>query len=280
MGRRYWVWLGLVSFACASSSNNDAELAHLRREVHRLRQEVGQAKSQVKELNDRMTLLLARQGTDQRGVGAATPQERSSKPLARRSSAVPKLPVVRMGPKDEAKTPELGAEDDGGPPVMIRLGPSKRARLPVDHAVLDKPDPVLGKAKPSPQGQGAADEDYNKALSKLRKEAKPKEARELFLAYLAKHGSSTRLSDNVAYWLGECSLAEGDHRRAVREFNALIEQYPRSAKVPDGMLGAATALIALDKRQEAREMVEKLKKLYPRSEAAQRADEALPSLRG
>jgi len=232
-----------------------------------MRAELADTKSTVAALSDRITLLTARNNAPASTVAAMSPNS----PLAT-------LPVVRLEKKREkAGSADNGAIDDGSPPILIKVGPNDTAeKLSVDHEVLAKPDPVLS-AKGVRATEKREKADYDVALATLREQVKPDEARKLFVAFTARYPKSD-LADNVAYWMSECSFAEGQWARAIDEMSKLMTDRPQSSKVPDALLRTAEAWLKLGKAREAEEVLRRLIKNYPNSAARPAADQRLTEL--
>lgn len=280
---------GLGLIACSSTAQIEHELSRLRQEMRTLRVQLQDETKARESLENRVTLLttdrrrpseLARSGPEPSARGGA-----GRSVSAQMEPALPDLPVVKL-PPDMGGEAGLGAPDDGGAPVMIRLGPGDGdGRLSVDHSVLDKPDPVLGSAsiraepKSKPNSKVSMNEHYALALSKLRQENDPSRARGLLLEFVEKYPGS-QLLPNAVFWLGECSYVEKNYSRAVREFQGLLTEHPRSAKVPDAMLRLAVSFKKLGKQREADEVARRLLSEHPESEAAKQVPDQVGSLRG
>lgn len=288
-GPRAWgVALLLASApACATTSATDEELARLRRDVHALRGELAEANTAIQTLEGKVTLLAASSGAGARSPTASAPEPELAAPVAGR----PSLPVVRLEgsgteprpvaagkpKKGRSRDPDSGALDDGSPPILIKVGPSDTGeKLTVDKDVLDKPDPVLG-TKGVKATEKREKADYDAALAALRAEAKPAHARTLFLAFQARYPRS-ELNDNAAYWLGECSFAEGQYARSIEELAKLVSERPSAPKVPDALLLTAEAWLKLGKSREAEDVLRRLIKTHPNSAARAAADKRLAEI--
>jgi tol-pal system protein YbgF len=288
--------LALLASACAASNSaTEQELSRMRRELHSLETQLAETKTELTKLDQRLTLLSAREG----------PRPREDAPIAaapRAKTRVPSLPVVRLAasPAVEAET---GAQDDGGPPVLIKVGPNSADKLSVDHEVLKHPDPVLGEIppkadksdKPAPDKaekaeklvaakkrlpkaeQLAAKAEYDQALTLLREQHKPGEARAAFNAFKA-HYPESELVANAAYWLAECTLAEGRHAAAGEEFVRVADEFPTSTKVPDALLRAGQSYLEGNDVAKASDLFKKVKAQYPGSDVATEADSALRAI--
>lgn len=276
--------LALTS-ACASMSASDEELARLRRDMHALRVELAATKSDVQRLEGQVTLLSVgdRRGATAPVAAVPTAQAAQAAGPASAGAGRPSLPVVRLERPATAtsggrtRDPDGGAVDDGSPPILIRVGPSDVGeKLTVDREVLEKPDPVL-----SSKGARATEKrekvDYEAALSTLREKAQPAEARALFVAFQARYPRSG-YADNVAYWLAECSAAEGQWARAIEELSKLVSERPAASKAPDALLLTAEAWLKLGKSKEAEDVLRRLIKSHPNSAARAAADKRLAEL--
>jgi tol-pal system protein YbgF len=267
------------------------ELSRLRRELHDTRADLERTRIQVERLEGRVTLLTAGQRDDAPPSPESRPSDEPSvaaapSALAKKEAAprrnVPALPVVRLKPpaKDED-----GAQDDGGPPILIKVGPDAAEKLSVDKEVLKRPDPVLGEIPPAKPAKkkltkadlAAAKLEYDQALSMLREQNKPDRARSLFQSFQGRYPES-ELIPNAAYWLAECSFAEGNHAQAAGEFLKVASAYPASVKVPDALLRAGESYLKLKNFQKASDLLKRVKDSYPGSDVASEADKALREL--
>lgn len=272
-----------LSSACASMSATDEELARLRRDLHAVRAELAATKSDVQRLEGQVTLLSAGERRGPSSAVATVPTAPVERPAAASATAPrPTLPVVRLerpatAPHGRTRDPDGGAVDDGSPPILIRVGPSDAGeKLAVDREVLEKPDPVLS-SKGARATEKREKSDYEAALATLREKAQPAEARTLFQAFQARYPRSG-YADNVAYWLAECSAAEGQWARAIEELSKLVSERPGAAKVPDALLLTAEAWLKLGKSKEAEDVLRRLIKSHPNSAARAAADKRLAEL--
>ena len=88
-----------------------------------------------------------------------------------------------------------------------------------------------------------------------------------FLARYPRHD----YADNAQYWIGECYYDLKQYHAATREFRRVVERYPRGNKVPDAMLKLGFSQLAAGERREGRQVLESLRKTYPKHEAARLA---------
>lgn len=246
--------LPLALSACAHSRTTQEDVARLRKEVYGLRRDLVQAEGEITELRRSLDVLRAARST----VSAApTPGH-------------PSLPVIRLSSDGTVDADDVGAVDDGRPPILIKMGPAATDRVSVNREVLRKPDPVLTASDADPRAS------YDAALARLRRHRQPEEALTMFRAFIAEYPDHG-LTDNAVYWSGEASLALKDYPAAMRAFRRVLRAYPSSAKVPWARLKIGEALLASGKTAEGAERLRDLLRTHPGTEAA---SEALRLLEG
>jgi tol-pal system protein YbgF len=88
----------------------------------------------------------------------------------------------------------------------------------------------------------------------------------------------TELSDNAAYWIGECYFGQGKFEQAIQQFDALQQRYPRSDKTASAWLKKGYALLELSQKQAGISQLRKVIKDYPGSDEANLARQRLRTL--
>lgn len=88
----------------------------------------------------------------------------------------------------------------------------------------------------------------------------------------------TDLSDNAAYWIGECFYRQSKFRQAVTQFDRVLERFSTSDKVPSALLKKGYALIELGERTSGRAELQKVIRDYPKSDEASLARGKLKDL--
>jgi tol-pal system protein YbgF len=78
-------------------------------------------------------------------------------------------------------------------------------------------------------------------------------------------------ADNAQYWIGECYYDLKQYHAASREFRHVVERYPHGNKVPDAMLKLGYSRLATGDRRGGRQVLESLRRTYPRHAASQLA---------
>ena len=136
-----------------------------------------------------------------------------------------------------------------------------------DKAATAKSRPPLGKRELLDTAKKALSaKQYDKAL-KLYSRAGRKWPREAGVA------------DRAAMGAGLALAGKGDHRRAIIEYNRILERFPRSSYVDDALFEIAQAFIALGYPDDARAFIEELVTRHPSSALRTRASKQLKDLK-
>lgn len=109
------------------------------------------------------------------------------------------------------------------------------------------------------------------------KDKKYKEAREKFEAFIKKFPKDN-LADNAQFWIAETYYAEEDYAGAIVEYDALLENYPNSGKIPAALLKQGNAFIEFGDKKAARGIFEYLMTKYPKSKETGLAKKKLGEL--
>jgi tol-pal system protein YbgF len=83
---------------------------------------------------------------------------------------------------------------------------------------------------------------------------------------------------NAHFWLGELGLMHEKYDAALKQFQMVVSQYPKSNKVPDAKLKIAMIRAATGKLDVARQEFKEIRKSYPGTTAAQLASIRLQQL--
>jgi tol-pal system protein YbgF len=128
------------------------------------------------------------------------------------------------------------------------------------------------------QGQlpvpGGSDRDNYQAAFELLKEQRYEEAASAFKQFLTSYPDS-QLSDNAQYWLAESYYVTDDFEEALRHFTVVIDDYPRSRKVPDALLKVGYANYELGRWVEARTALSRVPLEHTDTTAARLAEQRL-----
>lgn len=89
-----------------------------------------------------------------------------------------------------------------------------------------------------------------------------------------------RYADNAWYWMGEAQYVKRDYASALQSFQSLVQTFPASPKMPDGLLKAGLCQVELKRSAEARGLFQRVVSEYPNSNAAALARQSLQQLGG
>lgn len=128
-----------------------------------------------------------------------------------------------------------------------------------------------------PQAQAPpADVLYNNALRDYNA-AKYQLASQEFSDYLKFYGN-TDLAGNAQFYVAEIEYRQGKYEDAVKDYDAVLEQYPGGNKTPAAELKKGFALLNLGQRDAATRELRALINRYPRSIEATQARDRLKRL--
>jgi tol-pal system protein YbgF len=226
-------------------------------------------------MSNRLSGLEVKQAESADTPRTAAPQ---AKPTA--GPPTPALQVIRIAPQQDDEEMEV----DDGPRPSIRIHGSEQPRStrgkvrPPRTEVTefrDVPETNLGTTAPTGGGAGPSAFDpnakkaYDDALALVFAKRYP-EARDAFAAFLLKWPDHPN-ADNAHYWRGETYFAQGDFKSAAEQFAGVLSQFPLGNKAPDALLKLSITKTKLGDAEGARTALEKLRRDYPRSEAARKA---------
>lgn len=101
-------------------------------------------------------------------------------------------------------------------------------------------------------------------------------AKTLFI-YHEKNFPKSSMADNSLFWLGEIYYKKADYKRAIIEYQNVIEKYPSGNKVPSAYLKQGLAFYKIDSKDNAKIVFEKLILKFPLSNEAHIAKKKLKS---
>ncbi len=117
-----------------------------------------------------------------------------------------------------------------------------------------------------PEDSARLESEYQNAFDLLKAGRYP-QAQKAFQAFLDAYPSSS-YAGNAQYWLGESYYVQNQYAPALGEFGRVIQNHPKSAKVPDAML--KVGYIQYDRKayDKSRKILEDLVSQYPQSTPA------------
>jgi len=121
---------------------------------------------------------------------------------------------------------------------------------------------------------GGSDRDNYQVAFELLKEERYEMAATAFKQFLVAFPDS-ELADNAQYWLAESYYASDKFEQALADFEVVINNYPRSRKVPDALLKMGYCNYSLKRWDAARVMLARVQADYPETTAARLAGQYL-----
>jgi tol-pal system protein YbgF len=133
---------------------------------------------------------------------------------------------------------------------------------------------VPGPADPPPsadpmQTYQAAYRDYQRGNYDL--------AIEGFQDFLSTNANAD-LADNAAYWIGESLFSQKKYREAIGQFDAVVNKYPKSDKVPGALLKKGYAYINVGEKAQGVVQLQYVLHEHPKSQEASLARQKLKQL--
>jgi len=155
---------------------------------------------------------------------------------------------------------------------MTRKPQGSTQSPPVKHAapVANRP---ASKAVDPVKEQNA----YQKAfdlLRELRYEQAIKAYRQFILDY-----PNGRYAHIAQYWLSEASYAQRHFKQAITDYQDLVRNYPNSPKLAEAMLKIGFSYNELGQNKAAKDIIEKLIRVYPNTTAAGQGQNLLKKIK-
>jgi tol-pal system protein YbgF len=165
-------------------------------------------------------------------------------------------------------------------------GPNSTTPTPTPNGPTGGPPPVAppggtGGTGPATSGPSAApppsaDVLYSNALRDLTGKRNELAAGE-FTDYLKYYGD-TDLASNAQFYLGEIAYNEAKYADAVAAYTKVIDNYPKSFKLPSAHLKKGLALLELGEKTTAVRELRTVVRLYPKTDEGKRAAAKLKEL--
>lgn len=151
-----------------------------------------------------------------------------------------------------------------------------KAKQDVEVLKEDTQSSAPGSASGRPAVPPSPDQLYNSAYSDYMKGSYGL-AIQGFEEYL-KFYPDTELSDNAAYWIGECDYVQRKFPDAITAFDKVISTYPDGDKAPAAMLKKGYSLLESKQTQEGIRELRSVMQKYPGNDAAQLAKDRLTAM--
>ncbi len=157
----------------------------------------------------------------------------------------------------------------------LEISQAQVAAAPVAVADLDnnRPGPI---APRTPPVTGSDQDNYQMAFNLLR-DGRYVESAEAFDQFLTVFPSSP-LADNAQYWLAETYYVQRQFTTALPAFQAVVDQYPDSMKLPDALLKIGFCNYELQQWDSARQALMRVSREFPDTTAARLATQRLERL--
>ena len=147
-------------------------------------------------------------------------------------------------------------------------------------ARLADPGPASGEVAGSGQlpVPGGTDQENYQAAFDLMKAGQYEQASKAFAQFMVVFPASG-LSDNAQYWFAETHYVGQRYPEALVEFQAVIERYPDSRKIPDALLKVGYCNFELENWETSRAALSKVVSDYPETTPARLANQRLARLK-
>ncbi|MGH9814649.1 MAG: tol-pal system protein YbgF [Candidatus Acidiferrales bacterium] len=194
---------------------------------------------------------------------------------------------ANSGARIDTMSTQVQALADNFEEVKVRLGRMSQ-QLSDAQAVIQSLDAkVAGGAPPMSSGSGAAPAPgggaapsapsaetlYSNALRDFTG-GKYDLSRQEFEDYIRFFPESD-LASNARFYIGEINYAEKKYAEAIRDYDQVLERYPRSFKLADARLKKALALLQIGQKSSAQRELREVISRHPGTEAERRARSAL-----
>ena len=90
--------------------------------------------------------------------------------------------------------------------------------------------------------------------------------------------ANSDLADNASYWIGESLFSQKKYREAIGQFDAVVNKYPKSDKVPGALLKKGYAYISVGERAQGVVQLQYVLHEHPKSQEASLARQKLKQL--
>jgi tol-pal system protein YbgF len=90
--------------------------------------------------------------------------------------------------------------------------------------------------------------------------------------------ASSDLADNASYWVGESLFSQKKYREAIEQFDAVVNKYPKSDKVPGALLKKGYAYISIGEKAQGVVQLQYVLHEHPKSQEAALARQKLKQL--
>ncbi len=228
------------------------------RQIDRLRADVMRLETDQDRLSSRLTAIEM----SGKSGGATGTQANAGPTLSPATSDRPALRVVVLKPGEEAApSTEAATTDDGAASGSVRV-----TREPDDD---EGPTTKKGGKAKAKKAKLSASKEYDEAYSLVKSKEYDKAIPALtgFLVRFPDHANA----DAAMFWIGASHAAKGDFPQAIEILEGVLARFPGGNKAPDALLELSRAYRKHGDESRADQAMARLRRDFPRSDAAQRA---------
>lgn len=232
------------------------------REIQELQRDVAQLSEEVRTL---------KQALDQRVSAVTTQMEAMTKSLAPLNDSIA---AVRKSVDDQERrlTPQIAAQGSRIDQMATSFSTVQQAladltsginRLQTQIGDLSNFVKVISTPAPKPPSA----EELLKSADADRLGGKYELAAQGYTDFLKSYADSPQ-ADAAQFQLGMVHVQLKDMESAARDFDSVVQNYPKSARVPDALFNKAKALRELNRVPDSIAACQELRKRFPRNEFA------------
>ena len=270
---RFFVFATLLGLCCAPLFAANRDMVQLQTQVQALQDQMTAMQRSFNESMGVMKNLITQSTDDINRMSAAMDAMQKS---AQQQNADTSSHVDQVGGQvqalhdslDElkARVAQLSKQLSDMQAAQQNLNPANPAGT---TAPAQQQQPPQAQAPPADVLYNNALRDYNAAKYQL--------ASQEFSDYLKFYGN-TDLAGNAQFYIAEIEYRQGKYEDAVKDYDAVLEQYPGGNKTPSAELKKGFALLNLGQRDAATRELRALINRYPRSIEATQARDRLKRL--
>jgi tol-pal system protein YbgF len=260
-----------------------SQLNRLQTEIDRLRGQVEVQDHTIKQLTEQLRTQY--QDLDER-LQSSGPSPTKKPAQAALPTAKPKLKPANIDSVDDtidipsatpaAKTPKKPAAQ---PAATADDGMSDPNAIDINSAdTTTKTKDDLNPAASNPKDPQTEKQEYDTAIALLKKQDYVRATTQL-QRYLRDYPKTGKYTASSHYWLGKIYSYQGQPDLAISEYNTIITNYPKDPKMPNALLELGVAYDEAGDWEQAKTQLNKVIKLFPKTETAQLAAARLQKIK-
>lgn len=254
---------GAVATGGCARADNAAE-----RHASEMRESITKLQADQDRLNERLANLEIAAADARAGKPATSTAAPGTVVPPPRTVSIGEQEPADEDPNDPSARPDIRLVGTPGAARPTR-GKTSSGRGEARVEPADHPD--LGSDRP--RTSGTLDPDAKRAYESALGLVNAKQydrGLEAFAAFLVRWPDHP-YAENAMYWRGEAYFAKGEYGRAAEQFEAVLARFSATGnKTPDALLKLGMCHERLGAEARAKETWERLKRDYPRSDAAKK----------